>query len=177
MNKRIIVLLIALLWVIVTVGFIASKQAVLKSGKVILLETEPVDPRDLLRGDYVILSYRISNLHLDRIASEKKYFRHGEIVYVEVEPKGKYWEAASISAERPVAGAGIFIRGRVRGSRSNEAHVLYGIENYFVPEGEGGKFETAMRRGSKEKLNVEAVVDKSGNAMIKRVYFDSAGNP
>ncbi|OGX29443.1 MAG: hypothetical protein A2879_02580 [Omnitrophica WOR_2 bacterium RIFCSPHIGHO2_01_FULL_49_10] len=177
MNKRIIVLLIALLWVIVTVGFIASKQAILKSGKVVLLETEPVDPRDLLRGDYVILSYKISNLHLDKIKSGKKYFRHGEIVYVEVEPKGKYWEAISISSKSPAAGAGILIKGRVQGSYSNEARVLYGIENYFVPEGEGSKFETAMRRGSKEKLNVEAVVDKTGNAMIKRVYFDSTGNP
>lgn len=177
MNKRIIVLLIALLWVIVTAGFIASKQAILKSGKAVLLETEPVDPRDLLRGDYVILSYKISNLHLDRIASEKKYFRRGEIVYVEVKPKGKYWEAASISAEKPAAGAGIFIKGRVRDSYLNEARVLYGIENYFVPEGEGGKFETAMRRGTREKLNVEAVVDKGGNAMIKRVYFDPTGNP
>ena len=41
---------------------IASRAAILRSGMEVLLKTAPVDPRDLLRGDYVILSYDISSV-------------------------------------------------------------------------------------------------------------------
>ena len=41
---------------------IESRASILRSGRDVLLKTVPVDPRDLLRGDYVILSYDISRL-------------------------------------------------------------------------------------------------------------------
>lgn len=39
---------------------IASRYAILTSGREIVLETVPVDPRSLFRGDYVTLRYAIS---------------------------------------------------------------------------------------------------------------------
>lgn len=39
---------------------VESRASILRNGKEVLLKTVPVDPRDLLRGDYVILSYDIS---------------------------------------------------------------------------------------------------------------------
>lgn len=81
MHKRIIVILIACLWVAVAAAFIFSKQIILKTGKTILLETLPVDPRDLLRGDYVVLSYKIGTLESDKIKKDKGYYRYDETVY------------------------------------------------------------------------------------------------
>lgn len=40
---------------------IASREAILDSGKVVLLELAPVDPRSLMQGDYMALRYRIAN--------------------------------------------------------------------------------------------------------------------
>ena len=41
---------------------VESRASILRYGTEILLQTALVDPRDLLRGDYVILSYDISTI-------------------------------------------------------------------------------------------------------------------
>ncbi len=41
---------------------IESRAAILRSGTEVLLKTTPVDPRDFLRGDYVVLNYEISSV-------------------------------------------------------------------------------------------------------------------
>ena len=47
-------LTLALLWIV------SGRVSLLSSGQEVVLQTVPVDPRDLLRGDYVILRYDIS---------------------------------------------------------------------------------------------------------------------
>src|SRR5262245_44728057 len=42
---------------------VADRIMVLRTGTDVKLETRPLDPRDLLRGDYVTLGYDISSLH------------------------------------------------------------------------------------------------------------------
>ncbi len=170
MNKKIILFFIAILWVIVTAAMIISKQSTLRSGKTVVLETVPVDPRDLLRGDYVILRYKISTLDLDQVKREKPYYKRGEVIYVKLEPKEKFWEATAVQAKRSVDN-GIYIRGKVRYCYSKKLEVIYGIESYFVPEGEGREIEKNIRR-EKSSVNVEAIVDSGGNALIKKVYID-----
>ena len=53
-------ILIGLLWGAMIIGFITVKEFTLQTGEVVTLKTVPVDPRDLFRGDYVILSDRKS---------------------------------------------------------------------------------------------------------------------
>ena len=48
--------LVVLLQTAALVGMVAIKQRTLITGTPVLLKTEPVDPRSLFRGDYVILS-------------------------------------------------------------------------------------------------------------------------
>ena len=43
-------------------GTVAVEENSLASGKLILLETHRVDPRDLLRGDYLILNYQVGDI-------------------------------------------------------------------------------------------------------------------
>ena len=59
MKRNLFLLLLALqsAWVI---GTIAIQETRLRRAATVLLETAPVDPRDLVRGDYVILNYKIS---------------------------------------------------------------------------------------------------------------------
>jgi uncharacterized membrane-anchored protein len=49
--------------------------------------------------------------------------------------------------------------------------VRYGLESYFVPQGEGKKIEQTPRG----RLEVVAAVAASGQAAIKRLLID--GNP
>ena len=41
---------------------IAGRAAILRNGQEVVLSVEPVDPRDLLRGDYVRFGYEIAQL-------------------------------------------------------------------------------------------------------------------
>ena len=49
---------------------IQSRASILQNGTEVVLKTEPVDPRDLLRGDYVTLGYSISNFPATEIEGE-----------------------------------------------------------------------------------------------------------
>jgi len=51
---------------------------------------------------------------------------------------------------------------------NKKLELSYGIESYFVPEGEGKKIEVNMR-GNKSSVEVEILVDRSGNAIIKKL--------
>ena len=64
---------------------IAGRAAILRDGQEILLKVEPVDPRDLLRGDYVRLGYEISRIPVKLIAnipagklSERRHVDRGQ---------------------------------------------------------------------------------------------------
>jgi len=70
----------------------------------------------------------------------------------------------------------VLIRGRVSyscGSTSrtfcDKLTIRYGLESYFVPEGEGRKLEQARNQ---QKLRVVAAVLPSGRAAIKRLLLD-----
>ena len=59
-------LLSAIVLSLLQIGFlgwiIASRAGVLRSGTEVLLRIQPVDQRDLLRGDYVSLRYDIDRI-------------------------------------------------------------------------------------------------------------------
>ena len=168
MNKKIIFIVVSFLWIAVAVGLIISKQHIIRTGKTVLLETVPVDPRDFLRGDYVILRYKISTLDLQQIQSEKSNFGRGERIYVRLEPKERFWEATAVRIKKPVSENRIYIKAKVKYCYNKKLELNYGIESYFVPEGEGKDIEKNMR-GNKSSVEVEALVDTSGNAIIKKV--------
>jgi uncharacterized membrane-anchored protein len=107
-------IIIVMLQVIFLTGMIAYRQHWVNTGERILLRTMPVDPRDIFRGDYVNLTYEISNLDLDALgANPEMKIRPNDLVYVALgsEPDGAY-KAVSVSAAPPAAGK--FIQGRLR---------------------------------------------------------------
>ena len=66
MNKKNLFVIIAIFWLVIIGGFVAYKEFTLKTGDEILLKTLPVDPRDLFRGDYVILRYEIGTINASK---------------------------------------------------------------------------------------------------------------
>lgn len=70
---------------------ILFKMSVLSGGNEVLLKLAPVDPRDPLRGDYMVVNYDISNI-------SRAYFSYdpvmnGDTVYVPLQKTGSYWTA------------------------------------------------------------------------------------
>jgi uncharacterized membrane-anchored protein len=162
---------------------VVQRAAILRSGQEARLELTPVDPRDLFRGDYVVLDYRIGTVNVPPDASTA--FTRGQQVFVTLRPDANNMSrAVAVSAERPaVTGGDIVIAGFVispstcmlseTGARdcklgTRAVSVRYGLESYFVPQGEGKKIELTPRA----RLEVVAAVAPSGQAAIKRLLID-----
>jgi hypothetical protein len=89
-----------------TLALVESRARILRSGTEVRLATAPVDPRDLFRGDYVILNYRISTLDLSKLDGDKSFERN-QPAFVRVAPgTDGLAEAKGVYLARPVAGAG-----------------------------------------------------------------------
>jgi uncharacterized membrane-anchored protein len=144
---------------VVLVSMIAASMMPILTGDTVLLRVRPVDPRDLFRGDYVILSYELSSAPWDLRASP------GQTVYVSLEPEGdgRHWQARRFSLEQPATD--VFLRGTVaRGNR-----VEYGIESHFVQEGEGLKYERAV---GTRKLSARVAVAPNGKAVLQGLVIE-----
>jgi uncharacterized membrane-anchored protein len=158
------ILIVALVQTLALGYMIVDRQAVLNSGRVVTLKVAPVDPRDPLRGEYVILTYDISRLDTAQLEGDDK-FQPTDTVFVTLLNRGEEWTAAAI-ARRPVAMAGgVVIKGTVKyGDDTNRVSIDYGIESFFVPQGQGREIENERQKGD---LHADIVIDPKGRAMIK----------
>lgn len=158
---------------------VIDRAQILREGTEITLQTSPVDPRDFLRGDYVVLNYDISQLPAGPLKG--KFAREpNSTVFVKLRPNANgLYEAVSVHTDAvEVKSPEVLIRGHVHGICGIGRHVFcdgddllirYNLESYFVPEGEGRKLEQIL---DKRRLAVVAAVLPSGRAAIKRLLVD-----
>ncbi|MCK1515664.1 GDYXXLXY domain-containing protein [Bradyrhizobium sp. 190] len=169
----------ALIQIALLTVMIIDRVQILREGTEVTLQTRPVDPRDLLRGDYVVLGYDISQLPAGKLLDQPTGARN-PMVYVKLAPdRDGLYQAVSVHAE-PVAVTSpeVLIRGRVADGATckssgrafcDKLRIRYNLESYFVPEGEGLKLEQLRNQS---KLTVVAAVLPSGRAAIKRLLID-----
>ena len=162
MKPRTVLIILILLQLLILVGLTGYNEAILAFGKTVVLQTAPVDPRDLFRGDYVVLRYEISTL--DSIPG---YWQidEGDNIYVRLEKQDDVWGAIQVSKAEPDDWY-YFIAGEVTDVRDDTLRVEYGIEAYFVPEGEGLEIQRA------DDLKVRVSINESGKAIIKNLIVD-----
>jgi uncharacterized membrane-anchored protein len=180
MRGRLLVVM-ALVVAAAQIGFLAwtivGRAAILRNGTEIALTIQPVDPRDLLRGDFVSLSYNISRLPKILFAQtpdDAGTYRH-RTIHVRLKPGSDgIWQAVSASVDRPPdtapAAGEVDIRGTAYTNwtdNGQDVFVRYGIERYFVPEGEGRALETDPDLRS---FVMRVAVSREGNAQIKALY-------
>jgi uncharacterized membrane-anchored protein len=124
----------------------------------VLLQVEPVDPRDLLRGDYVTLGYAFSRVPAGN-------YQAGQAVYVRLisGADGRHYRAGGFLGEPPASG--LFIRGTAQ----SNGRATYGIESYYVQEGTGHDYENAVRS---RKLWAEVAIDGGGNPALRRLVIE-----
>ena len=177
--------MIAVLKILLALAVVASAQTavlaymvidrvtLLKTGREIVLPIVPVDPRDLFRGEYVRLGFEISRLPrslLDGPPPQKQ----SEKFYVTLEKKEDgTWKAAKVTREAPgdPGSDRIVLQARSQNTWWSGAWIFprYGIESYFVPQGQGPKLEAMARN---QKLAALVAVDKVGKAAIKGLIID-----
>lgn len=158
------------------------KVLILTGGTSVMLGIEPVDPRDILRGDYVTFQYEISSVSYYYLRD--KSVRNGDTVYVVLE-KYSYndnWNATSVTTKKPEVGE-IFIMGKVvSGAETNtldpagrntssrdDLRIAYGIEQYFIPEGSGSDFN---HLANTDKVSALVKLDENGNAALDKLFVN-----
>lgn len=166
---------------VLQIGFLASmiagRASILRNGQEVLLSVQPVDPRDLLRGDYVTIGYNISSVPTELFAERPQDERNGRdrTVFVRLKPgEDGIWEAvAARYDEKPEpspADGELDIRGVATSSWYDEAtliNVSYGIERFYVPEGEGRAIEGNLRERA---FTMKVAVASDGAAQIKSLH-------
>ncbi|MFC4625238.1 GDYXXLXY domain-containing protein [Daeguia caeni] len=148
---------------------IEQRASILRSGKVVELLSEPVDPRDLLRGDYVVLDYAISSIARSDIAG--KTVPGQRDVYVALKPGANglwHFSRASLTPLADLAPEEVQIHGKSRYDIPNDPEriirIHYGIERFYLPEGQGRAVEDAQRDRA---ITVMVAVNRHGEAVIK----------
>lgn len=167
-RERYVLLVGVAVQMVVLLGMTAHRATPLVSGETILLRVVPVDPRDLFRGDYVILSYDFSQFPpggIEGLPARRSDASRGRTVYVSLvpEPDGKHYRADKFSVYRPSGGT--YLRGQVVGWN----RLAFGIESYYVQEGTGRKYEQAIRS---RKLSAEVAVTSGGQATLRGLRIE-----
>jgi uncharacterized membrane-anchored protein len=164
----ILVLALQTAWLL---GMVAVQEHALATGKVIMLETERVGPRDdPLQRDYLILNYKISNVPTNLFSPPvNKNLPHGTKIYVALAPATNQFYAvvkASTNQFAPAADE-ILLKGQSawlrRNAPTNSVHVEYGLERFYVGEG------TDNLAG---KLTAQVIVPTSGRGHVREVFVD-----
>ena len=133
----------------------------------------PVDPRDMMRGEYITLGYEFSRLPEDvelideRIKSYKTNtnFNQKTIdVYVTLKfnLKEDIYKGVFFGSTPPTKGR--YLRGKLNSNNRIE----FGIEAFYLQEGKGQIYEQAIRE---KKLVAEVYLAPDGSAQMKKVHI------
>lgn len=147
---------------LVLCGMILMQMIPHLSGTTVWLKVAPVDPRDMFKGDYVILSYRMSQssnaggwISADDVPA-------GTAVYVTLVPDddGIHHRADQYLTVPPSSGL------YIKGTRQSWNRIEYGIESFYVQAGTGLDYEQAARTGT---LSAEVAIGGDGQAGLKQL--------
>jgi uncharacterized membrane-anchored protein len=147
-----------MLQVTILVALIVGRTVPYVVAQTVLLRVQPVDPRDMFRGDYVTLGFDISRTPTGK-------YDAGQSVYVTLVPEadGRHYRAGDFRTEPPVSG--VFIRGTAQA----HGQVTYGIESFYVQEGTGHDYENAVRN---RRLWAEIALDGRGTPALQRLVIE-----
>lgn len=148
------------------------------TGKTVVLQTQPVDPYDWLRGYSQTLSYDISRWETlqslpgwDRLSATPNQLSREFYLILEqpqAETQGelpKPWKPISVSASLPdnLPSNQIALRGRV-----NQGQLVYGLETYYMPEDQRQKINQEINLAQQQENQpfvVEIKVDDRGRSV------------
>ncbi|MEO1292651.1 MAG: GDYXXLXY domain-containing protein [Pseudomonadota bacterium] len=163
-----------------------DRISILRSETEIVLRPQPVDPRDLFRGDYVILRYGISRWEIEEPESPEtdpeaapeqgraprpvpraEGSLTAEIWAVIAQGEDGLWRVDRVEPKRPASlpAGQLVLRAAsdvpdIRPGMS----LRYGLERYYVPEGDGLALEQQI---GETALQVVVAVAPDGRTAIK----------
>jgi uncharacterized membrane-anchored protein len=179
--------LIVFPWVLLALLFLRGILPIV-FGKEYTIETYPVDPRDLFKGNYVALSYEFSEVNLseyETIFEEEVTFEFGKDIYLyhsETEDGKLILKVISDSVQENQKDK-VLIKAIVMHSEIDENQtgientfldLHAGIEEYFLPVDLALEAEKAVRE---QPVMAKLAIDASGNARILDLEYTKLDKP
>jgi uncharacterized membrane-anchored protein len=169
-RRSLIMIGLVLVQALFLVGFALSYYAIGWFGKEIRLQTVPIDPRDLLYGDYVKLNYDINEISTALWKGSGKNYDTKNL-YVVLKPdklsKNGTYGAVGIYDHKPSAQDDeVILKGRFDYNGDSSIHVKYGLETYYISENTGKELEEKAGKG---KLVTKVKVASWGRAVIEDI--------
>lgn len=131
---------------------VLGKEKLLKEGTLVLLELAPVDPRSLMQGDYMQLSYKIAReLNHDSIP-KRGYF------VVKLDTNSVAQSIRIQTGREPLASGELLIE--YTAPRIWDMNI--GAESYFFQEGNAAQYDSARYGGVR--------IDGKGNSLLIGLY-------
>jgi uncharacterized membrane-anchored protein len=138
---------------LVPVAMAGLREADVAFAPHVLLRVEPLDPRDPFRGQYVALRYDLGGALPGGIED-------GATVYVPLSRAGDVWQGGYVTTSRPDDTA---IRGRVRNGK-----IEFGIEQFYVSEGEARRYEDALRE---DRVYADVALGRNWRPTLRRLVI------
>ena len=160
-RRRLALLVIVIVQLAVPLTLAGLAEADLAFGEEIKLQARPLDPLDVFRGNYVVLTYDISNLP---VLGEVE---RGERVCARLQESNGVWRARYAD---PGESSGTRICGRARDDAGpgETVGIEYGIETYYANAERAREIESEIAGG---RLHVVVDLDDDGSARIERLEF------
>ncbi|WP_286230674.1 GDYXXLXY domain-containing protein [Neobacillus mesonae] len=178
-NRPKLLLLACAVPVLILLAMCYKPLLTLSSGKEITLQTKPVDPSDLFRGDYVILRYEAEEIPKELVDQDViKQMDRGwnwgleELgVYVVLENKDGIDHPVKVTLQKPKNG--VYLKGKLdyigtNGEGGEVAFIQYSLDKYYVEDNTGIKWEEAATKG---QILAKAKV-KNGYAILTDIEME-----
>ncbi|PID20822.1 hypothetical protein CSV61_12605 [Sporosarcina sp. P3] len=157
MNKRNLFLVALIIPIILLFAMTWKPLYTLNTGKTITLETVPVDPRDILYGDYVSLQFAIEEFSKELLdpALIKEFSKHqtGKLTVYAVlkQEDGDLYGLKTVTHQKP--NDGLFLKGDMYyyGEHTIDDNQMYYAnflpDRFYVAENTGMQLEDLSRQG------------------------------
>ena len=156
--------------VVYILGVAGAGYATTALGQKVMLATTPIDPRDLLYGDFVRLRYAIGENPLSRWHGETAPKRRQAVFVLLAPGSDSLSTAVGVYPQAPAPGAGqAVLRGWVTDVYPASFNLRFNLERYYVPEGSGLRLENA---GRLHPLRVRVSIAPWGQARITDVVAE-----
>lgn len=187
--KKHLLIPFAIAFQVLTVASIAiTKERLLATGQEIILQTAPIDPRDIFKGDYVRLDYSFSKVPVSKLNDDllNTGLKKGQKVFLSLDINNRGIAQGNHLSLTPPQDS-LYLVGRVKShwpyhnyqkwSESNKkpaetfqpVMVKYGLEQYFVEQGSGLEMEKI--RGTRNSFQVpmlmHVAVSDTGDSVIR----------